>query len=198
MEAVARAETGIRERKKRATRAQLEEAAYSLFAQQGYDATTVEAISEAAHVSPRTFFRYFATKEDVVFGAEQNDRSQLEEALVQGPASDGEVLTHALLAFSGFLDERRDNVLDTRRLVDDNPALHGRVLQQEHDWVGTVASVLAERAGRTAPTFEQQVLSACAIGVLTTAMREWADSGAQEPLASFTQRALETVGSLFG
>src|SRR3954462_9329334 len=57
---------GLRERKKAKTRAAIQEHALRLFQQQGYDATTVEQIAEAAEVSPSTFFRYFPTKEDTV------------------------------------------------------------------------------------------------------------------------------------
>ena len=57
---------GLRERKKAKTRAALREHAMRLFEEQGFAATTVEQIAEAAEVSPSTFFRYFATKEDAI------------------------------------------------------------------------------------------------------------------------------------
>jgi AcrR family transcriptional regulator len=192
---VATAETGVRERKKRATRAQLEEAAYGLFASQGYDSTTVDEISEAAQVSPRTFFRYFATKEDVVFGDQNGDLDQLRLAMQHGPGEDGEVVRDGLLTFSAFLDGRRDALLGRRQLVIDNPSLQGRILRVENDWAAAMAAALAARAGTAEPTFEQHVLANCAVSVLAAAVQEWHASGADAPLESFTRRALETVGN---
>src|SRR5215470_9181781 len=60
------ARPGLRERKKAKTRAAIRQHAFQLFREQGYEATTVEQIAEAAEVSHSTFFRYFPTKEAVV------------------------------------------------------------------------------------------------------------------------------------
>ena len=66
--------SGLRERKKARTRVALQEHALRLFAERGYEATTIEQIAEAAEVSPTTVYRYFPTKPDLVIYDNLDDR----------------------------------------------------------------------------------------------------------------------------
>ena len=82
-------ELGRRERKKRETRQALVETAMALFAEQGVDGTTIEQISDGADVSERTFYRYFATKEDVLFADSIERRERFATALATRPEDTG-------------------------------------------------------------------------------------------------------------
>ena len=77
---------GRRERKKQRTREALVEAAFVLFQEKGFEATTVEEIADAVDVSSRTFFRYFASKEDVVLTFQEEQFAAVLEALASQTA----------------------------------------------------------------------------------------------------------------
>src|ERR1700712_5660908 len=79
---------GLRERKKAMTRLALEDAALELFAVKGFDHTTVDEISEACDVSRRTFFRYFASKEDIFSGDKDEHQDEMFELIASRPADE--------------------------------------------------------------------------------------------------------------
>src|SRR5437763_9278501 len=81
------AERGLRSRKQARTRRELEGAALALFEDKGYEETTVEEIAGAVEVSPRTFFRYFRSKEDVLLGVEAGQVSELRRIVLDCPAA---------------------------------------------------------------------------------------------------------------
>jgi AcrR family transcriptional regulator len=146
---------GLRERKKAKTRWAIQEHAMRLFGEQGYAATTVDQIAAAAEISPSTFFRYFATKEDVVVQDQYDDlfvtafraaggtkdpiatlRRMVSDALKDMPADDpgGTALVGA---FTGVLLSVAVSVAESGTLADLLPRLDAALaLLEGVDWFG--------------------------------------------------------------
>jgi len=103
-------ELGVRERKKLAARTALTESALKLFRENGFDATTVNDIAHLAGMSPRTFFRYFDTKEDVVFQESPRHLEALRRLLRNRPTNESNsvALRAALISFSEVLERERE------------------------------------------------------------------------------------------
>ncbi|MCO8271245.1 TetR family transcriptional regulator [Actinoplanes sp. TRM 88003] len=157
----------LRERKKAKTRAAIRDAALRLFTEQGYAATTVEQIAEAAEVSPSTFFRYFPTKEDVVLIddydplivaaiRDQPASTPVIEAVLQGMRDVFEQLTE-----EEWVSERRRQALF--RVV---PELRARQQQQTLDAVDMLSAVIAERLGVPADDAGARALTGALVGVM--------------------------------
>ena len=151
---------GLRERKKAKTRASIREHALRLFREQGYAATRVEQIAEAAEVSPATFYRYFPTKEDVVL---QDDMDVLTlEALEAQPAGLSPLAAvrgAVVSALAGFTQEERERFKQTTELTMAVPEIRARALDVFARSIDIIASVLALRAGRKADDTVVAILS---------------------------------------
>ena len=134
---------GLRERHKESTRRSLEDAALRLFAEQGYDATTIEAIAEAAGVSPRTFFRYFSAKDEVLDMGWRQRREQLAELLDAVPADQDD---HAAAAAEGWVEIKRRLAAETRDLY----VLDEFTYPVKWGWINVddVVETLTSRQGR--------------------------------------------------
>jgi AcrR family transcriptional regulator len=164
---------GVREDKKRETRARLERAALDLFAERGYDGTTVEEVAAAAGVSARTAFRYFPAKSDLVFADAEADLAALRNELAHQdrslPALDA--IRLALVQFS----ERIGSPLNAERgrVIQANPSLTARVLEVRDVWAEAIGEELATRRGRPAPEERDRLGGLLVMAILVSAFREW-------------------------
>lgn len=187
---------GLRERKKLGTRRALAKAALELFVARGFDGTTVEDIAAAADVSPRTFFRYFATKEDVVFADEPELIDLLRElaALGSSPSAAIRAAVHGLAErFAGEGSERAARI----RLAHSVPAVMARSLQIQAQFEDVVAEGVVARLGPGSRE-RAQVAVGAAFGVLRAAMRRWAESdGATDPVLA-VDAAFDRLGPGLG
>jgi AcrR family transcriptional regulator len=158
---------GLRERKKARTRASIREHALRLFREQGYTATRVEQIAEAAEVSPATFYRYFPTKEDVVL---QDDLDVLTldalEAQPPGLSPLAAVRGAVASARAGFTEEERERFRQTTELTMAVPEIRARALDEFARTIDDTAAVLAKRSGREPDDVGVRALSGAIFGVI--------------------------------
>jgi len=183
---------GLRERKKAKTRAAIREHAFRLFREQGYDATTVEQITDAAEVSRSTFFRYFPTKEDVVL---QDDMELLWiDALRAQPPDVPPIEALRASLHDAFASLSADNLANIREQTDlalSVPAVRARMLDEMARTIGVMATAIAERTGRSPDGFETRTLAGAALGV---ALSSWFTAqGDIERFMTEYARALELL-----
>jgi AcrR family transcriptional regulator len=144
---------GLRERKKEKTRLAILDAALDLFLEQGYGSTTVEQIAGAAEVSPRTFFRYFTSKDHLALWFHDHGEETMLETLRSRPTGEPVFtsLTHALRAVVRDVEESTAEdtarFLKLRRLMDDHPHLMGLSVARGTETERRLATEIAVRRG---------------------------------------------------
>lgn len=199
---------GRRERKKQRTREALLHAAMELFQAKGYEHTAVHEITDAVDVSERTFFRYFAGKEDLVLSFVRDGITAFAEALAARPPEEGP-LTAARHAFHASLRRLGSGTtpslashLSAMRLIESTPALLAAQLRYIHDRDDEVIRALAAREGADPQTSRRPRLLAAVLGVLVTlAYRDLRDSDVHDPEAmaeAFDAYAAEIIPALAG
>jgi AcrR family transcriptional regulator len=173
--------TGLRERRKTHTRREIVEAALDLFEKNGFDATTVDDVAAAADVSPRTVFRHFATKEDIVFFGQSAETERLAALLAAAPKAGDPVdtlvaVTRALLLTPGATPEQ---LVRGRRLVERVPSLRafkGTLMRQIED---LIAAALAPPRASRAERQDVRLLAAVHVAALDVVMTSWMEAGAK-------------------
>jgi AcrR family transcriptional regulator len=138
------AAAGLRERKKERTRDAIRDAAIELFLAKGYAGTTVDDIAAAADVSPRTFFRYYVSKEDVLFSRFEETLELLRDFFYSRPEGEsiGATLREAKEQFASMGDSVDRATFD---LFQTSEALHARYLQSFSPLETIVAEWIASR-----------------------------------------------------
>jgi AcrR family transcriptional regulator len=158
---------GLRERKKIKTRQAIRREAFRLIDENGYAATTVEHIADAADVSPSTFFRYFPSKESVLL-ADDLDPLILAAFEAQPPdLSPTQAFRRAYETTMARMSEEQVEFESTRqRLIFSIPELKVALYDEYYRTVNVVAEAIGHRIGRAAGDFEVRVFA----GALTGAM----------------------------
>jgi AcrR family transcriptional regulator len=187
----------IRSRKKARTRLAIQDAALDLFADQGFDTTTVEQIAMRADVSPSTFFRYFGTKADIVLSDHDEQLWQLCATVRDQPKGirELEAVRRALhAAWVPNIDPVR--TIRTERAVARSAYLCGIAYNIGRRWMDQVGAALAERVGDTKSPEECLMIARTAMGVFGSAIEKWVASEGEEDFGELIDRGFRMIDSM--
>jgi AcrR family transcriptional regulator len=168
--------SGLRERKKLATRLALHEAALRLVADRGLDAVSVDDIADRADVSPRTFFNYFPSKIDAILGLDPEGPHRQAAAFLGRPADESATDALRATARAQAVEMAEDSDLWPLRLkvIDAHPALLGHLAAAFGEAEKALAGAIAERTGTQVGADVQPTLLAGVAGVaIRTSLHRW-------------------------
>lgn len=187
--------SSLRERKKKATRQALKEAATERFLRNGFDATTVTEIAEAASVSQRTFFRYFPTKEAIVFSSHETRLGLFRELLEQQAVAENPLqqILRALIGLAQAYQSWKAELMDEWNIVVRSPFLVARDVELDYEFESAIAAVLA--TNEHVPPGMAPIYAGAAFGAVRAVMREWFLGDCQLDLVELGSQRLE---ALFG
>jgi AcrR family transcriptional regulator len=192
---------GLRERRKALTAAELEAAAYRLFEERGFENVTVDDIAAEADVSRRTFFRYFASKEDVLLADHFVQLARLREAMADRPPDEPIItaLRNALLSLTSDFEERKEKVILRGRLMRDTPSLQARSLVHQKLWENAMQEMVAARLGvDPVKDLRPGVVSAAALAAMRVAFTLWLTAGCDGDLIELITEALDLLDGGLG
>jgi AcrR family transcriptional regulator len=187
---------GLRQRKRQQTRERLTRAAMELFRDRGFEATTLDDIAAAANISRRSFFHYFASKEDVVFAWQEGSTAALIAAVAARPA--GEFLLVAAENAIAAMIRRLEpgEAIAIAKLRRDNPALQARDQVKYEKLERALAEALARRAGDKTERLQARLIAMIATGAMRIGSELWAAEGAREKPEALVKRTFAAIRAI--
>jgi TetR/AcrR family transcriptional regulator, regulator of mycofactocin system len=169
-------------RRRATSRAELERAAFILFAANGFDETTVDDIAAAVGIGRRTFFRYFPSKNDIPWGAFELELERMRVRLKACPP-ETPLMAAIRLALIDFNHVPAEQVpLHRRRmeLILRVPTLLAHSTLRFAAWRQVVAEFVAERTGRRPDELAPQTIAHAVLGVAVAAYEHWLDDASAD------------------
>jgi len=186
-----------RERKKHQTRQALEDTAWQLFTEQGYDATTITDITDRVDVAERTFFRYFDNKEAVLFGGWREDLNGLAATIRDRPHQEPpwDALRGAVLAVAEQYEADRERNMIRARLMTDIPTVSGYQRQVIlPTWEDVLATALAQRLGvEHDGDLRPHAFAGAAVAAIHAAVVNWLNAGGHPSLKTLVGSAMDLL-----
>jgi TetR/AcrR family transcriptional regulator, regulator of mycofactocin system len=163
--------------------------ALEMFAERGFEETTVDDIAEALGVSRRTLFRYFASKNDMVWGDFDRVLERLRRCLdATGPDEPlHEALRRAAVESNRYEDEQRPELRIRMRLITGVPALQAHSALRYAEWRDVIAEWVAKRLGCEPGDLIPQTVAHAALGTSMAAFLVWVDDPSSDLLANLDQ-----------
>ena len=177
-------------------RGRLEQAAAELFADRGYDHTTVADIAARAGLTERTFFRHFADKREVLFSGQEQFQDAFVSAVAAAPATATPVaaVEAGLDAAGNLLQSRAELAPQRQAIIDTHPDLQERELIKMARLGTAVAAALRARGvAEPAATLAAET----GIAVLRIAFARWLAEGVAQPLPEVMRETLGELGALY-
>jgi AcrR family transcriptional regulator len=177
---VVEAAESLRERKKARTREALMDAALDLFEQKGYDATTVEDIAAAADVSPRTFFRYFESKLDLIMARSDTKHTELGPLLMARPPEES-----LLGAMREVVRDELDTQLEDPRVQREfqvmlsTPSLRHLAREHFYEEEAQMVGAIAARLGVPEDSLVAHVVTSMVASAMWATVNRWINEGGE-------------------
>jgi mycofactocin system transcriptional regulator len=191
--------TGHPGRRRATSRAELEQAAFALFAARGFDATTVDEIAAAAGIGRRTFFRYFPSKNDIPWGAFEVELERMRVRLKACPPEIplADAIRVALIDFNRVTPAQVPLHRRRMELILRVPTLLAHSTLRFTAWREVVAEFVAERTGGRQDDLAPQAIAHAVLGVAIAAYQHWLDDPDSD-LGALLDDAMRQLSSAFG
>jgi len=175
----------------------IEKVALELFRERGFEETPVEDIAAAAGISRRTFFRYFGSKNDILFGNFDLLLGDLEEWLASAPDDQPmfDVIADATMQFNRVHTDGAVAHRERMELILHTPALRANAALRNAEWSAVVARYAARRMGQPVDALGPQLAGHVALGAASAAYEQWLRDESSD-LNELVHRAFAMVSTL--
>lgn len=182
------------------TRAEIVDAALALFATQGFDATSMEQVADAAQVSRRTVYRYFATKDDLVFESPRKWLQVLNDTIETRRPDEAtrNLLQRALRDVAQFIESDRDTVIAGFSILVASPPLMARHGRSDAEWSARYLELLAPDVAHQPDGMLRATTAAMALVAATNALiAVWATGQPDSDLITMAETMFDQIDSLW-
>lgn len=179
-------------------RAKIAQSVFTIFAERGFEETTATEAAEAAGISRASFFRYFSSKEEAVFAAQEAMGEEIAAALSERPADEDDwtALRRAFDAAVRNYERDPAETLKRVRLARGTPALRAHELERQQQWRQMISDVAAPRLGLEPRDVRVEAVAGAAIAAFSAAVFSWAERGEEADLIELIDQSFGAIREL--